>query len=255
MNSKKIKRSLRRLPKANIRSYVTDKGHEGRINAKVKDVGGKQMRILNQQFDEYLATQVNQDLFEFRVTGMPFLVDKTNEFLANNIVYSLTIAFIIIALIMGILFQSFRMIIIAVLPNLLPLLVIAGFMGIAGINIKISTSIIFAIAFGIAVDDTIHFMSKLRIELNKGKSIVYALKRTYLSTGKAIIVTSLILCSGFLILVASAITSTFYIGLLVSLTLLFAVLSDLFFLPVLILLFFQEPKKKRRLFRKKSKTI
>ncbi len=252
---KKIKRSLRRLPKANIRSYVTDKGHEGRINAKVKDVGGKQMRILNQQFDEYLATQVNQDLFEFRVTGMPFLVDKTNKFLANNIVYSLTIAFIIIALIMGILFQSFRMIIIAVLPNLLPLLVIAGFMGIAGINIKISTSIIFAIAFGIAVDDTIHFMSKLRIELNKGKSIVYALKRTYLSTGKAIIVTSLILCSGFLILVASAITSTFYIGLLVSLTLLFAVLSDLFFLPVLILLFFQEPKKKRRLFRKKSKTI
>jgi predicted RND superfamily exporter protein len=147
------------------------------------------------------------------------------------------------------------MIIIAVLPNLLPLLVIAGFMGLAGITIKISTSIIFAIAFGIAVDDTIHFMSKLRIELNKGKSIVYALKRTYLSTGKAIIVTSLILCSGFLILVGSAISSTFYIGLLVSLTLLFAVLSDLFFLPVLILMFFQEPKKKRTLFGKKTKTV
>ena len=103
-------------------------------------------------------------------------------------------------------------------------------MGILGINIKISTSIIFAIAFGIAVDDTIHFMSKLRIELNKGRSIIYSLKRTYLSTGKAIIVTSLILCSGFLILVASNLSSTFYIGLLVSTTLLFAVLSDLFFL-------------------------
>ena len=252
---KKIKLSLRRLPKANLRSYVTDNGFEGRINAKVKDVGGKQMRLLNQKFDAYLIENVNQDLFEFRVTGMPFLVDKTNESLANNIIYSLTIAFIIIALIMGILFQSFRMIIIAVLPNLLPLLVIAGFMGLAGITIKISTSIIFAIAFGIAVDDTIHFMSKLRIELNKGKSIVYALKRTYLSTGKAIIVTSLILCSGFLILVGSAISSTFYIGLLVSLTLLFAVLSDLFFLPVLILMFFQEPKKKRRLFSKKTKTV
>ena len=213
------------------------------------------MRIKNQKFEQYLTANVNKDLFVFRVTGMPFLVDKTNEFLANNIISSLTIAFIIIAIIMGVLFQSFRMIIIAVLPNLLPLLVIAGFMGLAGITIKISTSIIFAIAFGIAVDDTIHFMSKLRIELNKGKSIVYALKRTYLSTGKAIIVTSLILCSGFLILVGSAISSTFYIGLLVSLTLLFAVLSDLFFLPVLILMFFQEPKKKRTLFGKKTKTV
>ncbi len=249
---KKVKRNLRRLPKVNVRSFVTDNGYQGRINAKVKDVGGKQMRVLNQEFKDYMRSNLNHDLIEYRITGMPFLVDKTNEFLASNIVYSLTIAFIIIAIIMGILFQSFRMIIIAVLPNLLPLLVIAGFMGLSGINIKISTSIIFAIAFGIAVDDTIHFMSKLRIELNKGKSIIYALKRTYLSTGKAIVVTSLILCSGFLILVGSAISSTFYIGLLVSLTLLFAVLSDLFFLPVLILLFFQEPKKKRKLFGKKS---
>ena len=251
---KKIKRSIRRLPRVNLRSYVADNEYQGRLNAKVKDGGGKQMRVLNKQFKEYMQTNLNHELIEYRITGMPFLVDKTNEFLASNIVYSLTIAFIIIAIIMGILFQSFRMIVIAILPNLLPLVVIAGLMGLAGINIKISTSIIFAIAFGIAVDDTIHFMSKLRIELNKGKSMVYALKRTYLSTGKAIIVTSLILCSGFLILVGSAISSTFYIGLLVSLTLLFAVLSDLFFLPVLILLFFQEPKKKRRLFGKKRKT-
>ncbi len=251
---KKIRRSMRRLPKVNVRSYISDNEYQARLNAKVTDVGGKKMRVLNEKFKAYMKDNLNHKLIKYRITGMPFLVDKTNEFLASNIVYSLTIAFIIIALIMGVLFQSFRMIIIAVLPNLLPLLIIAGLMGLLGINIKISTSIIFAIAFGIAVDDTIHFMSKLRIELNKGKSIIYALKRTYLSTGKAIIVTSLILCSGFLILVGSAISSTFYIGLLVSLTLLFAVLSDLFFLPVLILLFFQEPKKKRRLFGKKAKS-
>jgi len=249
---KKVKRSIRRLPRVNLRSYLTDDKKYARINAKVKDVGGKQMRVLNKEFGEYMANNVNTDLVGYRLTGMPFLVDKTNEFLANNIVLSLLIAFIVISLIMGMLFQSLRMIIIAILPNVLPLLVIAGMMGILGISIKISTSIIFAIAFGIAVDDTIHFMSKLRIELNKGKSIIYALKRTYLSTGKAIIVTSLILCSGFLILVASDLSSTFYIGLLVSTTLLFAVLSDLFFLPVLVLIFYQNPGKKSKKFLKKE---
>lgn len=252
---KKIKRNMRRLPKVNIRSYLHDNGYEARINAKVPDVGGKRMRQLNEQFNQYMKEHTNTELVQHRLTGMPFLVDKTNEFLANNIVFSLSIAFVIIAIIMGILFQSFRMIVIAVLPNLLPLLVIAGLMGITGINIKISTSIIFAIAFGIAVDDTIHFMSKLKIEMNKGKDLIYALKRTYLSTGKAIIVTSLILCSGFMILIVSSISSTFYIGLLVSLTLLFAVLSDLFFLPVLILMFYQKPRRKRKFLRRKNKSV
>lgn len=253
---KQIERNISRLPRVNLRSYLTDNKKEARINGKVKDLGGKQNRILHKEFAAYMDENINTDLVGYRVTGMPFLVDKTNELLATNIVLSLSIAFVIIAIIMGLLFQSFRMIIIAILPNLLPLLAIAGMMGITGINIKISTSIIFAIAFGIAVDDTIHFMSKLRIEMNKGKHILYALKRTYLSTGKAIIVTSLILCSGFSILIASSISSTFYIGLLVSTTLLFAVLSDLFFLPVLVIMFYQNPKKKkRRLFSRKKELV
>ena len=247
---KKIKKSIRRLPRVNLRSYLTDEKTEARINAKIKDVGGRQMRLNNKTFKEYIEANVNTDLIEYRLTGMPYLVDKTNEFLASSIVLSLLIAFAVISLIMGLLFQSFRMIVIAILPNLLPLMVIAGMMGFLGIDIKISTSIIFAIAFGIAVDDTIHFMSKLRIELNKGKSIVYSLKRTYLSTGKAIIVTSLILCSGFMVLISSNLSSTFYIGLLVSSTLFFAVLSDLFFLPVLVLIFYQNPKKKSKKFEK-----
>jgi predicted RND superfamily exporter protein len=86
-------------------------------------------------------------------------------------------------------------------------------------------------------------MSKLRLELAKGKSMLYALKRTHLSTGKAIIVTSIILCGGFLTLILSGFLGTFYIGLLVSMTLLFAVLADLFLLPVLIMLFFKRSNK------------
>lgn len=115
-------------------------------------------------------------------------------------------------------------------------------MGFLGIDLKMSTAIIFTIAFGIAVDDTIHFLSKLRHELRQGKSMLYAIKRSYLSTGKAIVVTSLILCGGFLTLALSDFLGTANIGILISLTLLFAVLSDLVLLPALLLIF---PIKKK----------
>jgi predicted RND superfamily exporter protein len=127
---------------------------------------------------------------------------------------------------------------------MLPLLLIAGFMGWAGVYLKASTSIIFTIAFGIAVDDTIHFLSKLKIELNKGRSIAYAVKHTYLFTGKAIIITSIILAGGFLTLIFSSFGSTFYTGLLVSLTLLFAVVADLTLLPLFILRFLKNKARK-----------
>ncbi len=152
--------------------------------------------------------------------------------------YGLFFAFLVVACVVGIMFKSWKMTIVCLIPNFFPLLLILGIMGFAGIDLKVSTSIIFTIAFGIAVDDTIHFMSKLRLQLAKGRSMLYAVKRTFISTGKAIVVTSIILCGGFLTLVLSNFLGTFYIGLLISLTLLFAVLADLLLLPVLIIYLF-----------------
>ena len=157
-------------------------------------------------------------------------------------VSGLIIAFLVIGVLMGILFKSIRMLVLSFFPNVIPLIMVGGLMGFTGIDLKISTALIFTIAFGIAVDDTIHFMSKLRIELGKGKSLLYAIKRTFLSTGKAIMVTSLILYAGFFSLAFSSFGSTFYVGVLVSTTLLFALIGDLFLLPVL-LLWFYKPKK------------
>ena len=155
----------------------------------------------------------------------------------TNLMKGLIIAFLVVALIAGLMFKSARMIVIVLLPNIIPLLVIAAIMGFFDIHLKLSTSIIFSIAFGIAVDDTIHFISKLRLELNKGTSILYAIKRTYFTTGKAIIITTIILMGGFFTLVLSGFGSTFYIGLLVSITLLVALLIDISLLPVLLILF------------------
>jgi len=117
-------------------------------------------------------------------------------------------------------------------------------MGFFGINLKITTAIVFTISFGIAIDDTIHFLSNFKLELKRGKSKIYALKSTYLGTGKAIVLTTVILIGGFSMLLMSDFMGTFYMGLMICITLIVAVLSDLFILPLLLLYFFPEPKKK-----------
>nr|WP_238531634.1 MMPL family transporter [Nitritalea halalkaliphila] len=126
------------------------------------------------------------------------------------------------------------MALIVLIPNVIPLFFMCTVMVLAGIDLKLTTAILFAVAFGIAVDDSIHFMSKLYGELRSGKSMAYAVKRTFLETGKAISLSTLILCSGFALLLFSAFGVTFYTGLLISLALLFAWAADLLLLPVLL---------------------
>lgn len=234
---------FRNFKSPTIKSFVNSSAKKARFSAKIIDYGGAKMNLLNQDFENRLQQKLNPKLIGFQLTGMPYLVDKNNKNLSTNLIIGLLIAFLIVAVLMGLLFKSFSMIIVALIPNILPLGLIAAFMGYFGIDLKIATSIIFTIAFGIAVDDTIHFMSKYRIELNKNKGKLYALKRTFLQTGKAIVVTSIILSSGFFILILSQVTSSFYIGLLISLTLLFALICNLVLLPVLILYLYNPERK------------
>jgi uncharacterized protein len=217
--------------------FVNEEKHVARINGKVADAGAKAFQSKNVALDKFLA-ELSPHGLQVKVTGTANLIDLNNESLARDMTYGLFFAFLVVACVVGIMFKSWKMTIVCLIPNFFPLLLILGIMGFAGIDLKVSTSIIFTIAFGIAVDDTIHFMSKLRLQLAKGRSMLYAVKRTFISTGKAIVVTSIILCGGFLTLVLSNFLGTFYIGLLISLTLLFAVLADLLLLPVLIIYLF-----------------
>ncbi len=227
--------------------FISSDQRTGRITGRVEDIGSAVSLERTDSLRKFIKANINEDLVDFTVTGTSNLIDKNNEYLARNMFSGLGIAFGVVAIIAGLLFRSLRMILITLIPNVIPLLVVAAIMGVTGITLKLSTSIVFTIAFGIAVDDTIHFISKLKIELNKGSSLLYALKRTYLSTGKAIIVTSIILSGGFLTLLLSSFGGTFYTGLLISLTLVLALLIDLTLLPVLILLFFPRKKGKRAL--------
>jgi predicted RND superfamily exporter protein len=207
-----------------------------RFTGKMDDVGSKKALELNNKFHDYFSNHINTEIVSYRMTGTALLIDKNNEFLAINMLTGLSIAFLLIATIIGFLFKSLKIAFISLIPNFVPLIIIAGLMGFIGHSINMSTSIIFTIAFGIAVDDTIHFLSKLKIEQNKHLSFIYALKRTYLSTGKAIVLTTLILCGGFLSLIFSDFKSTFLIGVYVSTTLFVALITDLVLLPVLLVL-------------------
>ncbi len=221
-----------------IKAFVSENQLYARMGGRMADVGSYKVRQLDEGLIAFMEEHVDLNLLEYRITGTARLMDKNNMSLAANMMQGLMIAFLVVGLVVGLLFRSLKMIVISLIPNIFPLLMVAGIMGLSGIPLKATTSIIFTIAFGIAVDDTIHFVSKLKLELRKGRSFVYAVKRTFLTTGKAIIVTSIILCGGFLTLIMSDFNGTFYTGLLISLTLFFAVIADLLLLPVLLLLFY-----------------
>ena len=238
--------TLRRILKLMERSgqwsaMVAQDGKQVRILGKVEDVGSQALALRNDALDAWCQENMPKGT-EWHVTGTAHLVDVNNASLASDMVGGLGLALAAVALLAGLLFRSGVMVLICLVTNVLPLAMIGAIMVMLGLDLKVTSGIIFTVAFGIAVDDTIHFLSKLRLQLAQGKSLAWAVKRSFLSTGKAIIVTSLILCGGFLTLTSSSFLGTFHIGLLISLTLLFAVLADLTFLPWLVLRWFK-PKK------------
>ncbi|MEM6261837.1 MAG: MMPL family transporter [Bacteroidota bacterium] len=175
--------------------------------------------------------------FDVTITGTTKLFIRGNDYLIQNLLQSLFIAFLVIAGIMGYLFRSFRMVLISLAPNFLPLLIVAGMMGFLGIALKPSTALVFSVAFGIAVDDSIHFLARYRLARSKGFSPSVAISNSFMDTGVSMIYTSVILFFGFVIFTASSFGGTQALGLLTSTTLLIAMFSNLLLLPALLLTF------------------
>jgi len=220
-----------------LRGLVSEDGRSARMSGRMVDEGGHVHAKRNELLNAFIQETIEGSDLEMHQTGMAFLIDRSNAKLSGQLIGGLSISFILISLIIALVFKNWRMTVIALIPNVVPLLFVGGIMGLAGIDIKVSTAIIFTIAFGIAVDDSIHILGALRIELLKGKSLPYAMKRALLSTGKAMVVTTIMLLSGFMSLVFSDFASVYYMGLLVSITLFVALIADLVLLPVLVLLF------------------
>ena len=206
----------------------------GRISTRVPDLGSLEMGERRKEVLGYVNKEINPNLLQVRWTGTAYLIDRSHESVTRQMLQGLSVALVVVGLIGGFLFRSWRLALILLIPNVIPLIWMLGLMFLLGIEFKLTTSILFTVAFGIAVDDTIHFISKLKTELQTGKSLHYAIKRTFMEAGQAILLTSIILVMGFGLLAFSQFGVTHFTGLLISFTLVFALASDLFLLPVLL---------------------
>ena len=219
-----------------LKNFVDSTGQYARITTFMKDVGTNKMERIEENIKTKIDKIFPKERYDITMTGKAFLFQKGTKYLVKNLVISLALAIFLIALFMAYLFRSGRMIIISLIPNLLPLLVTAGLMGYLGVPIKPSTILVFSIAFGISVDDTIHFLAKYRQELQannwKIKVSVYGALR---ETGVSMFYTSIVLFFGFSVFTISSFGGTVALGALVSATLLFAMLSNLLLLPSLLL--------------------
>lgn len=219
-----------------LKNYVDSTGQYARITTFMKNAEIEKMERIEERLNEKIAKIFPKDRYEVTLTGKAFLFQKGTRFLIRNLILSLALAILLISLFMAYMFRSFRMIIISLIPNLLPLLVTAGMMGYLGVPIKPSTILVFSIAFGISVDDTIHFLAKYRQELLANhwrikKSIFAALRET----GVSMFYTSIVLFFGFSVFITSNFGGTVALGALISGTLLLAMMANLLLLPVLLL--------------------
>ena len=219
-----------------LSSFVDSTGQVARMTTYMKDVKTSRMETIEAKLKENIDKIFPADRYTVTMTGSALLFLKGTKYLVKNLIMSLALAIGLIALFMAYLFRSFRMIVISLIPNLLPLVITAGVMGFVGVPIKPSTILVFSIAFGISVDDTIHFLAKYRQELTSNhwriKKSVYAALR---ETGVSMFYTSIVLFFGFSVFIISSFGGTVALGALVSATLLFAMLANLILLPSLLL--------------------
>lgn len=231
-----------------LRSYIDSTNQKTRVSFQVKDVGSNRMNLLLDEVKLRIDSIFNPEKFDVLLTGASVIFVKGTNYLLANLVESLLIAIGLISILMLILFRTVKMVIISLLPNIVPLVITAGIMGFMGMSLKPSTILIFSIAFGIASDQTLYFLTKFRHEqYTKDWSISKIVSITLKEAGLGMIYTAIILFFGFGIFAASNFGGTVSLGILLSITLLVALISNLILLPTLLLSLEKKLEKKSKI--------
>ena len=219
-----------------LKTFMDTSYQYARINVQVADLGTHEMEALVEDLRPRIDSIFPPEKFNVVITGQSIVYLKGTTYLVENLFMSLAIAIVLVGFIMALLFSSLRMILISIATNLIPLIITAGLMGYFNINLKPSTILVFSIAFGISVDDTIHFLAKFRQEYRaKAMNIREAVLISLKDTGTSMIYTSIILFFGFSVFDSSEFGGTQALGVLVSCTLFVAMLANLIFLPSMLL--------------------
>jgi predicted RND superfamily exporter protein len=230
----RYKRDLKKLGRRQMGKFVNASETRARINGKLQDVGTDSLQVLYRNIATFAKQQLDSSLIAVKVTGKSLLLDKNAGYIRKSLLEGLLIGLVIIGAIMAMVFQDLRMILISLVPNVLPIMFAGAVLGYLGIPLEASLSVVFAIVFGIAVDDTIHFLAKYKLGLSQGYGKEEALQKTFVHTGKALVVTTILLFFGFLVLLFSQHQPSVTIGIIISVTLVTALFLDLLLLPILI---------------------
>jgi predicted RND superfamily exporter protein len=219
-----------------LNSFVDSTLQKTRISVQMANIGTSRIQAIKEDLQPKIAAIFSPQHYEVKLTGTTVVYLKGTDYMVHNLIQSLLLALGAIALLMALLFTSWKMVGVSLVPNLLPQLLTAALMGYLAISIKPSTILIFSIALGISVDNAIHFLSRYRMELkHHGWNIRIAVINALRETSYSMVYSSIVLFFGFAIFTLSSFGGTEALGYLVSFTLLIAVLSNLFVLPSLIL--------------------
>ena len=224
-----------------VTQYMDKEMQCTRISVQMANVTTPKIDSISRSLQPKIDKIFPKDKYDVVMTGSAMVTLQGTNYLIVNLSHSLLLAFIVIALIMVITFHKFKMVVISLIPNLIPLLFTAGVMGYCGIPLKMSTILVFSIALGISVDNTIHYLARYRLQMKMNNyDIKKSVMAAILETGPSMIYSASILICGFLIFAFSSFGGTKIVGFLVPFTLLIALITNILVLPALVLTFYKK---------------
>lgn len=207
-----------------------------RVSGRAKNITSNQCKILLNRTDKYFKENLPEGLTG-RMTGIVPLYVHMVDYIIRSQMVSFSLAFVIIFFLLGLQLKSVRLGLISIIPNTIPIAMTMGAMGLFGINLDTATVMISTVAIGIAVDDTIHFLNRYKLEFRQVNDHEEAIRRAMKTSGRAIVTTSIILLFGFWTLLFGSFKPTTYFGFLSGVTMLTALIGDLLVLPAVLVLF------------------
>lgn len=230
----KIRLLANKLPASATEVLLTKNRDKARIAGRMQDVGRDTVALIQADIERWKNAHIDSSIVRFKITGTGVVLDKNSAYIRDNMLQGLIPSVLVVALIMGFLFKDLRMVLVFTIPNVFPLFFAGALIGFLGIPLEAGIATVFSIVFGIATDDTVHFLSNFKLCRSKGMGVEESLRTTLAETGKAMCMGSLILFFSFLVMLFSIHPPSVSVGLLVSATLAGALFCDLLLVPVLV---------------------
>lgn len=224
-----------------VTQYMDKEMQCTRVSVQMANVTTPEIDAISKSLRPKIDNIFPKDKYDVVMTGSAMVTLQGTNYLIVNLSHSLLLAFIVIALLMAVTFHKFKMVVISLVPNIIPLLFTAGVMGYCGIPLKMSTILVFSVALGISVDNTIHYLARYRLQMKvNNNDIKKSVMAAILETGPSMIYSASILICGFLIFSFSSFGGTKIVGFLVPFTLLIALITNILVLPALVLTFYRK---------------